>query len=104
VIYNITSASRESAQALHAQSKNVDVSLPVDPSMPLSLQMSRNNANAAAAQQQATPAQAGPAAPATRAIGRGRSRGGMRSMPALRANRGAARAPNLGGRGRNKQH
>src|SRR3954452_15918338 len=48
VVYNVPS--RQTAEALHAQSKSIgDVSLPIDGTMPTSLQLSRSNANAAAA-------------------------------------------------------
>jgi hypothetical protein len=49
IVYNLGSASRETAEALHAQSKAADVSLPIDGSMPISLQVARANANANAA-------------------------------------------------------
>lgn len=49
VIYNLSSASRETAEALHAQSKAADMSLPIDGNMPISLQLARANANANAA-------------------------------------------------------
>jgi hypothetical protein len=60
IVYNVRS--RESAEALHAQTKSAgDVSLPIEPNMPLSLQLSRSNANgeaaAAARATQAVPAQ-----------------------------------------------
>lgn len=48
VVYNVRS--RESAELLHAQSKaSPDVSLPIDANMPISLQISRANANVEAA-------------------------------------------------------
>lgn len=48
IVYNVRS--RETAEALHAQSKPAgDVSLPIDANMPISLQLSRSNANAEAA-------------------------------------------------------
>src|SRR5947209_12648515 len=52
IIYNLSSASRETAEALHAQAK-ADMSLSIDSSMPISLQLARANANAAAAAAQA---------------------------------------------------
>lgn len=55
VIYHLPPASNYAA-TLHSQAKGQNSELPIDGSMPTSLQMSRGNANAAAAQQlQATP-------------------------------------------------
>lgn len=59
VIYKFRS--RENAEALHAQSKAIaDTSLPVDGSMPISLQLSRSAANAEAAAARAEVAQPEP--------------------------------------------
>jgi hypothetical protein len=55
IVYNLGSASRETAEALHAQSKAADMSLPIDGSMPISLQVARANANANAAAADAAP-------------------------------------------------
>ena len=57
VIYHLPPASKYSS-TLHSQAKGQNNELPIDSSMPASLQMSRANANAAAAaaQQQQTPA------------------------------------------------
>ena len=49
VIYHLPPSSN-SAATLHSQAKGQNNDLPVDSSMPTSLQMSRANANAAAAQ------------------------------------------------------
>ena len=55
VIYHLPPASNYAA-TLHSQAKGQTGELPIDSSMPTSLQMSRANANAAAAQQlQSTP-------------------------------------------------
>jgi hypothetical protein len=55
VIYHLPPASNYAA-TLHSQAKGQNNELPIDSSMPTSLQISRANANAAAAQQlQATP-------------------------------------------------
>ena len=51
VIYHLPPASNYAA-TLHSQAKAQNGELPIDSSMPTSLQMSRANANAAAAQQQ----------------------------------------------------
>jgi hypothetical protein len=53
VIYHLPPASNYAA-TLHSQAKGQNNDLPIDSSMPTSLQMSRANANAAAAQQQET--------------------------------------------------
>ena len=50
VIYHLPPASNYAA-TLHSQAKGQNGELPIDSSMPTSLQMSRANANAAAAQQ-----------------------------------------------------
>jgi hypothetical protein len=55
VIYHLPPASRY-GPTLHSQAKGQNNDLPIDSSMPTSLQISRANANAAAAQQQQTPA------------------------------------------------
>jgi len=55
VIYHLPPASNYAA-TLHSQAKGQNNELPIDSSMPTSLQMSRTNANAAAAQQQQTAA------------------------------------------------
>jgi hypothetical protein len=72
IVYNLGSASRETAEALHAQSKAADMSLPIDGSMPISLQVARANANAnaaaadAAARAVPAPAPSATASPATK--------------------------------------
>jgi hypothetical protein len=53
VIYHLPPASNYAA-ILHSQAKSQNNDLPIDSSMPTSLQMSRANANAAAAHQQET--------------------------------------------------
>ena len=53
VIYHLPPTSNYAA-TLHSQAKGQNNELPIDSSMPTSLQMSRANANAAAAQQQQT--------------------------------------------------
>jgi hypothetical protein len=53
VIYHLPPASNYAA-TLHSQAKGQNNDLPIDDSMPISLQMSRANANAAAAQHQQT--------------------------------------------------
>src|SRR2546423_4676833 len=53
VIYHLPPASNYAA-TLHSQAKGQNSELPIDSSMPTSLQMSRANANAAAAQQEQT--------------------------------------------------
>lgn len=66
IVYNLGSASRETAEALHAQSKAADMSLPIDGNMPISLQVARANANAnAAAAEAAARAVPAPAPSAT---------------------------------------
>ena len=55
IIYHLPPASNYAA-TLHSQAKGQNSELPIDSSMPTSLQMSRANANAAAAQQQQTTA------------------------------------------------
>ena len=48
IIYHLSSASHETAEALHAQSKAADTSLSLSQEMPLSLQLARAHANAEA--------------------------------------------------------
>src|SRR5580765_4646604 len=62
VIYHLPPASRYGA-TLHSQAKGQSNELPVDSSMPTSLQISRENANAAAAQAQQQQQQAAPTPP-----------------------------------------
>jgi hypothetical protein len=96
VVYSLGSASRETAEALHAQSKAADMSLPIDGSMPISLQVARANANAnAAAADAAARAVPAPAPSATESPqakrekpqrrGRARSRAGVEPQPTAAA-------------------
>lgn len=48
IIYHLSGSSRESSETLHAQSKASENLLDVSPNMPISLQLARANANAAA--------------------------------------------------------
>lgn len=102
VIYNLSSASRETAVNLHSQSKNVDTSLPVDPSMPISLQMARNNANAEAQQaqqqqqqQQAAQQHASPSPTASQIPRAAGSRGGRARRMQLPGGRAMQRGPGM---------
>jgi hypothetical protein len=49
VIYRLPKSSQDAAAALHSQAKAENTMLPIDSSMPTSLQLARSNANAAAA-------------------------------------------------------
>jgi len=62
VIYHLPSSSN-SAATLHSQAKPQNNDLPIDSSMPTSLQISRANANAAAAEAREQPATSPPPAP-----------------------------------------
>lgn len=62
VIYHLPSSSN-SAATLHSQAKGQNNDLPIDSGMPTSLQISRANANAAAAQTREQPVTPPPAEP-----------------------------------------
>jgi hypothetical protein len=62
VIYNLNNGSQQNAEILHGQSKAAaDASLPIDPTMPISLQLARAKANAVS--QAAVQSSQAPAAP-----------------------------------------
>ncbi|MDP9098195.1 MAG: hypothetical protein M3N48_04280, partial [Verrucomicrobiota bacterium] len=62
VIYHLPSSSN-SAATLHSQAKGQNNDLPIDSSMPTSLQISRSNANAGAAQAREQPVTSPPPEP-----------------------------------------
>jgi hypothetical protein len=65
VIYHLPSSSN-SAATLHSQAKGQNNDLPIDSSMPTSLQISRANANAAAAQAREQPVTSPPPQPSVK--------------------------------------
>lgn len=80
IVYNVRS--RETAEALHSQSKPAsELSLPIDPSMPISLQLSRSNANAEAAAAARAAQIAPPPALAPRARKHKAQNGGRSTIP-----------------------
>lgn len=90
IIYHLPPASN-SAATLHSQAKGRNNDLPVDSSMPTSLQMSHARANeaAAAAEQQQTPVPSPPPPPVTTRVESNSLRGRPRSSPKSQGHRHA---------------
>jgi hypothetical protein len=83
VIYHLPPKSNYAA-TLHSQAKGQNNDLPIDSSMPTSLQMSRANANAAAAQAQQDAATAPPNEPSGKSL-KLQSKRSVHSRPSVKA-------------------
>lgn len=102
IIYHLSNGSRDTAEALHAQSKRANENLEVSPDMPISLQLARASSNASPAQ---LPPNRPPNPSVDRRIGAGAGRGAkMRGPSRGGEGRRSFAKPAKGGRGEKHGH